>query len=232
MPDLYDDLGVPRDASQEDIKAAYRKKASAAHPDNKATGDENEFKRVNHANIILSDPAKREQYDRTGKEDTASPEERENAMALDLLSKMFSQIFTMAEFDPAEHDPLKAVRKLVKIQKGETKKQLFTVAQTLEKMRKTIKRLHKKGKEAKASKLQRVLEALEQSVKAEQEKGERMVRVCDKVLAILAEHDYDLKPEAKTPAEEIIAGFLNSEAGARMKEHLDAHFPGARATGG
>lgn len=61
----YDVLGVTRDATPEDIKRAYRKKAAATHPDREG-GDQEEFQRVNAANIILSDPEKREQFDRTG----------------------------------------------------------------------------------------------------------------------------------------------------------------------
>jgi len=61
----YDVLGVPRDATPEDIKRAYRKKAAATHPDREG-GNQEEFQRVNAANIILSDPEKRERFDRTG----------------------------------------------------------------------------------------------------------------------------------------------------------------------
>ncbi len=137
---------------------------------------------------------------------------------IDGLSKMFSQIFTMAEFDPTHHDPLKAVRKLVKMQKGETKKQIFETQQILEKMRKTIKRLHKKGKDQKAGKLQRVLEALEQSAVAEEEKAKRTIRVCDKVLAILDDHDYEVdKPKAKPPAEGLTSEIVSELIRGSMK---------------
>tara|TARA_B100000085_G_C18546301_1_gene514028 strand:- start:1387 stop:2211 length:825 start_codon:yes stop_codon:yes gene_type:complete len=59
--DHYQTLGVSRDASQQDIKKAFRKLAMKHHPDK--GGDENEFKRVQAAYDTLSDPDKRAQYD-------------------------------------------------------------------------------------------------------------------------------------------------------------------------
>lgn len=66
--DYYEALGVDRQASQEDIKKAYRKLAIRYHPD-KNTGDkeaEEKFKQVAEAYAVLSDPQKRANYDRFG----------------------------------------------------------------------------------------------------------------------------------------------------------------------
>jgi len=66
--DYYAVLGVPRTASQTEIKKAYRRKAREHHPDAKP-GDaaaERTFKDVNEANAVLSDPEKRKQYDALG----------------------------------------------------------------------------------------------------------------------------------------------------------------------
>ncbi len=62
---LYDILGVPRSASDKQIKQAYRKLAHEYHPDARP-GDkdaEEKFKGVSHAYEVLSDPAKRKEYD-------------------------------------------------------------------------------------------------------------------------------------------------------------------------
>ncbi|MFA9432787.1 molecular chaperone DnaJ [Egicoccus sp. AB-alg2] len=72
MPDLYELLGVPRDASAEDIKRAYRRQARQHHPD--AGGDEDTFKQITHAYQVLSDPQKRARYDRFG--DDGTPQSR------------------------------------------------------------------------------------------------------------------------------------------------------------
>jgi curved DNA-binding protein len=66
--DYYEILGVPRSASQAEVKKAFRKLARAHHPD-RNPGDvaaERRFKDVNEANAVLSDPDKRQQYDTLG----------------------------------------------------------------------------------------------------------------------------------------------------------------------
>ena len=63
--DYYNLLGVQRNASQDEIKRAFRKLAHEHHPDKK-TGNEDKFKEVNEAYQILSDPKKRSNYDNFG----------------------------------------------------------------------------------------------------------------------------------------------------------------------
>ncbi|MGH7526801.1 MAG: DnaJ domain-containing protein, partial [Gemmatimonadales bacterium] len=68
MNDFYALLGVPRDASEVDIKKAYRKLAMEYHPDrNSAPEAEARFKDITEAYEILRDPQKRAAYDRYGK---------------------------------------------------------------------------------------------------------------------------------------------------------------------
>lgn len=67
--DYYDVLGVPRNATQEQIKKAYRELALKLHPDrNKEKGAESKFKEVNEAYAVLGDEQKRKQYDSFGPE--------------------------------------------------------------------------------------------------------------------------------------------------------------------
>jgi len=66
--DYYEMLGVPRDASQPDIRAAFRKLAAKHHPDRNPddAGAEERFKEINEAYTALSDPEKRKIYDQYG----------------------------------------------------------------------------------------------------------------------------------------------------------------------
>src|SRR5947207_7614689 len=66
--DYYKVLGVDNNATQEDIKKAYRKLARKLHPDLNPNDKEahKKFQQINEANEVLSDPEKRKKYDQYG----------------------------------------------------------------------------------------------------------------------------------------------------------------------
>jgi molecular chaperone DnaJ len=65
--DYYEVLGVPKTASKDDIKSAYRKLALQYHPDrNKSAGAEEKFKEISEAYAVLSEDEKRKRYDTYG----------------------------------------------------------------------------------------------------------------------------------------------------------------------
>src|ERR1700754_3266787 len=68
--DYYKILGVDKNASQDDIKKAYRKLARKHHPDLNPNDKEahKRFQQINEANEVLSDPEKRKKYDQYGKD--------------------------------------------------------------------------------------------------------------------------------------------------------------------
>ena len=75
--DFYDVLGVSSDASEDEIKRAYRKKASEYHPDvNDDPDAEEKFKKAQKAKEVLTDEEKRRAYDRMGHERFEQAEKR------------------------------------------------------------------------------------------------------------------------------------------------------------
>lgn len=97
MEDLYEILGVKRDATQDDIKKAYRQLVKQYHPD-AHPGDkdvEEKFKKINAAYSVLGDTEKRARYDKFGTADpNSNPFGGMNGMDLgDLFGDIFSQAF-------------------------------------------------------------------------------------------------------------------------------------------
>lgn len=83
IKDYYAELGVPKNASEDDIKQAFRKLASKHHPD-KGGGDEEKFKSVKEAYEILSDSQKRAAHDNP----QAEPEFQQFHDVNDILRQM------------------------------------------------------------------------------------------------------------------------------------------------
>lgn len=83
---LYADLGVEPGADPETITRAYRRKAQKAHPD--AGGDLKTFHAVQHAYEVLSDPAKRAHYDRTGEDEAPKVQGLAEARLLALFEQL------------------------------------------------------------------------------------------------------------------------------------------------
>ena len=73
MPkDYYEILGVPKTATEDEIKRAYRRLAHQYHPD-KNGGDDKKFKEINEAYQVLGNKEKKEQYDRFGRTFEGAP---------------------------------------------------------------------------------------------------------------------------------------------------------------
>lgn len=100
--DFYAVLGVPRNASTDDIKKAYKKQARIFHPDkNKNQGAEEKFKLVSEAYKVLTDPNKREIFDMWGEEGLTGNFESRGFPFVDPM-KVFREVF-------GDEDPFKGM---------------------------------------------------------------------------------------------------------------------------
>lgn len=87
--DLYEELGVMPDASDGEIKRAYRNRAKRTHPDTGAAAED--FARLRHAYLVLIDPVARARYNRTGEDEEPGISQLEN-LALETISVALSRI--------------------------------------------------------------------------------------------------------------------------------------------
>ncbi len=125
---LYEDLGIPKDASETAVKRAYRSRAKATHPDR--NGDRAEFQRVLLAYKVLSDPAQRAEYDRTGEVPTNAPDQTVAQVFDAAIGGLVNSGKNVTEHDLA-HEMRDLVKKRIK-QIDEDKKGPKKVLATLE----------------------------------------------------------------------------------------------------
>ncbi len=96
--DYYDILGVKRNASPDELKAAFRNLARKYHPDvNKEPDAEEKFKEMNEAYAVLSDPEKRAAYDRYGAEGLRGMGGMPDFTTVD-FSDLFEELFGFGGF--------------------------------------------------------------------------------------------------------------------------------------
>ena len=97
-PDHYATLGVPKDASLEDIKRAYRKLAREAHPDNGGTTER--MQELNAAKEVLYDERRRADYDAGG--DGSEKTDPIEADARKVINDLFSEAIVADVLDPLQ----------------------------------------------------------------------------------------------------------------------------------
>lgn len=201
---LYDILGVSKDADGYEIKKAYRNKAWQHHPD--AGGNSDDFQEVNNAYAVLVDPERRKRYDETGRHDD------EDSIKKRQISELVGMVLEAVEcLDHDSDDIFEAVRKRLRHfidQYESAKKNLIMQARKFDRAAKRVKRktdgenLFAAALETQAHNCRKNCETLDEKIN-----GNRgMMAMLD---------DYEWQMEKPTPGPRqyrSIAEFLQAEA--------------------
>jgi DnaJ-class molecular chaperone len=138
MPkDLYDIMGVDKNATPDEIKKAYRDKSKKSHPD--AGGSDDQQAEVNRAWMVLSNPAKREKYDQTGNPEEATFENKFNSFITTLFMN------AAKELDVDHDDLIKAMTKNMTTGIKNLRQAIVNNDKEIQKFERISKRLSSKG---------------------------------------------------------------------------------------
>jgi curved DNA-binding protein CbpA len=193
--DPYAILGVPHDATPEDIKQAYRKKAKGAHPDTAPDGGQ-AFYALKAAYDLLRDPDRRAFYDQTGVADIA---QTPDGAVLSQVANALMKIITAEQFDPAHHDLLGLARQVIQNEMiAPTDSNIAKLTGLQDRLQRSLKRLRHKVDED-SSALALLLERNLATITAEREKQERERAVFTKMLERLEDYQYDFEAMVGTP---------------------------------
>lgn len=188
---LHDDLGVKADATESDIRKAYRKRAKATHPDQDG-GDEDDFKRVAHAMAVLGDPARRAHYERTGDDGRANPVDHVRQAALALVA---AQVTAAVQSDMASAVNFQAnAMGFLKSEIAKLKLQDDHTDRSIVKAQKNRKRW--KLKQGKPDVLAPILDAYMREREMIKAKIKEAIEIHEMAVDIISGYDYELDPGA------------------------------------
>ena len=186
--DLYDALGVPRDATLKQIKAAYRKLAQLHHPDK--GGDNERFLLIKQAYETLSDPEMRDHYDRYGNL-------KENKSLMVLAQQKVGSLFmqTMNGVVNDYTDIILVMRELIKAERKQLRNHLRQLVVEYKKGRQAKHRLRQVGKSD-------LIMQLANSRRTDVVRGYLSIREQRNVLdlALLIVNDYEYQADKWEPA--------------------------------
>lgn len=188
MTDHYETLGVPKDASPEDIKRAFRKQSSQHHPD-KPGGSDEAMAKVNAAYAVLSDPARRLGYDQTGRDPAEGP--TLDDIAEHALQTLIQQILE----DSPKGDLVKHLEQHITKSIEQLQAQVKKHERAIARLTKQLDRVVRKSA-GRTSLFNAVLEKQIKQARDFIEEADRLMEVSQRSLEILRDHE-DTKPEVE-----------------------------------
>ena len=187
--DYYQTLGVPREATQDQIKKAYRRLAMKHHPDR--GGDEDAFKPISEAHEVLMDEEKRAYYDEHGKPPPKGPDFE--AMAFQVLTEWFIKIGNNCQW--AKGPYVRDIRK----QNAQTLNKLENEEDAIAATRERVEKLSMTVPGGEENPLGGALEKVKKELEAAAEKNTIMLQVHRKIEALMEPYEDDyIEPQQMT----------------------------------
>jgi curved DNA-binding protein CbpA len=190
-PDLYELLGVPRDASPAAIKSAFRKKAKDSHPD--LGGDPEAFHLLKLAYDVLSDDEARRHYDATGetpddRSASAADEARFRTLVGDLMMTMIAN-----GSSPTFSNILEEIGSTLSLQIRAADQQLIALSELATRLEEVLARLHgRDGEDFLITLLQERYKEMETKIKLTRDLRTRLIRLHQR----LPFYSYDVQVES------------------------------------
>jgi len=198
----YEILNLPRDATPEDVKKAYRREASAAHPDREG-GSSERMAAVNQANDVLSNPSRRKQYDEG------------RGTAPEMTLRMKAEAIIMGLFAEVMDTPGNPVHHVFNRVRDAEKKNLATGRQCKEQLAKAEKDVGRVRSKGPKNLFKMVAEQRVAQLKNKIKDIEEDLIIIYEARTVLQEHESDevaVEPRRQATFEEIVSMGLRKPA--------------------
>jgi curved DNA-binding protein CbpA len=182
--DLYEVLGVRRDATPREIHKAYRRKAKASHPD--GGGSAEAFSELGTAYSVIADEDRRERYDRTGKIELPQPDNRDGS-ALEIIAQKLGLI-VHADHDLTALDIDALIEQAIREDMAERTASIASLERATERARQLKERVRRKAQGSNA--LAKVLDWHELSARANIKKHEDAMHTLGRALEMLRDYSF------------------------------------------
>lgn len=199
---LYQDLGIAKTATKDEIKKAYRKKSQKHHPD--AGGDPAKFREINLAYRILTDEEKRARYDNgESAESMTSAQKTEEQEAREILIRLFIEV--VKHCDPDRTDLIAKLRDQVNHGMKQMGKDEAEQHGIVERWRKVLKRL-KSGEECP---LRMTANATIANAEKQLLEIARQRKLGDRCIEFLTDYSYEFEPSHSVILNGVNLGAIN-----------------------
>jgi hypothetical protein len=203
MRNLYEILGVRRDATADQLRKAYYRVAKAAHPD--TGGSVEEFAIVKTAYDCLNDPDKRRRYDATGTIEGNEPDQTA-ARAMNIIVGVLGQVMAETESRGREIETVDVVQSVLIVlnrSKTQMQDQVKKLRKSAADLRKTAQRFHAKSPD-KPNRITPMIEAQAAQQYETAVQNEREIEVFTHAIALMEDHEFDWVKDAPPETETLL----------------------------